>query len=88
MPVDVSPHLCLLIGQVVARAAVQREGVALPLAVLRHVTLEKTSSVRLESAYVTPGRGVHGDNKQTFLNTGEEILTPILNMQINANIRS
>lgn len=49
-----SPHLRLLIGQVVAGAAVQREGVALPLAVLRHVTLEKALAVRLEPAYVTP----------------------------------
>lgn len=56
VPVNVSPHLCLLIGQVVAHAAVQREGVALPLAVFRHVTLEKASAVRLEPAYVTPGR--------------------------------
>lgn len=56
VPVNVSPHLCLLIGQVVARAAVQREGAALPLAVFRHVTLEKASPVRLEPAYVTPGR--------------------------------
>lgn len=54
--VNVSPHLCLLIGQVVTGAAVQRKGVTLPLAVFHHVTLEKASPVRLEPAYVTPGR--------------------------------
>lgn len=53
--VEVSPHLRLLIGQVVAGAAVQREGVALPLAVLAHVALEKASPIRLEPAHVTPG---------------------------------
>lgn len=53
--VGVSPHLCLLIGRVVAHAAVQREGATLPLAVFRHVTLEKSSTVRLKAAHVTPG---------------------------------
>lgn len=53
--VNVSPHLCLLIGQVVTRAAVQRKGVTLPLAVIHHMTLEKALPVRLEPAYVTPG---------------------------------
>lgn len=55
--VGVSPHLCLLIGRVVADAAVQREGAALPLAVFCHVTLEKGAAVRLEAAHVTPEGG-------------------------------
>ena len=55
MRVGVSPHLRLLIGRVVAHAAVQREGAVLPLAVLGHVTLEKGTAVRLKAAHVTPG---------------------------------
>lgn len=52
--VGVHPHVCLLIGRVVARTAVQREGGALPLAMLGHVTLEKGLAVCLEPAHVTP----------------------------------
>lgn len=54
--VGVRPHLCLLIGRVIASAAVQREGVALPLAMLSHVTLKKGSPIRLEPAHMTPGQ--------------------------------
>lgn len=55
MPVNVSPHLCLPIGQVVTRTAVQRKGVPLPLAVIHHVTPEKALPLRLKATYVTPG---------------------------------
>lgn len=58
--VGVRPHVCLLMGRVVARAAVQREGGALPLAMLGHVTLEKGLAVGLEPAHVTPGPGWKG----------------------------
>lgn len=50
-----SPHLRLLIGGVVAHAAVQRERAALPLSMLGHVTLEKGTDVRLKPTDVTPG---------------------------------
>lgn len=63
--VGVHPHVCLLIGRVVARTAVQREGGALPLAMLGHVTLEKGLAVCLEPAHVTPGRG----RRRLFLST-------------------
>ncbi len=53
--VAVSPHLCLLIGRVVAHAAVQREGAVLPLAVFGHVTLEKGTPVGLKPTDMTPG---------------------------------
>jgi len=53
--VGVSPHLGLLIGRVVAQAAVQREGVVLPLAVVRHVTLEQAPPLHLKATHVTPG---------------------------------
>lgn len=56
----VSPHLCLLIGRVVAHAAVQREGAVLPLAVFCHVTVEKGTPVRLKTAHMTPGGGEAG----------------------------
>lgn len=54
MRVGVKPHLCLLIGGMVADVAVQREGAALPLAVFSHVTLEKVTAVHLKAADVTP----------------------------------
>lgn len=57
--VGVSPHLCLLIGRVVAHAAVQRERAVLPLAVFGHVTLEEGASVCLKPTHVAPaGTGV------------------------------
>lgn len=50
----VRPHLRLLVGGVLAPAAVQREQAALPLPVLRHVTLEEGVAFRLKAADVAP----------------------------------
>ena len=50
-------HLCLLIGGEVTHTAAQREGSALPLAVLCHVTLEQATPLRLKPAVMTPVGG-------------------------------
>lgn len=82
MRVGVKPHLCLLIGGMVADVAVQREGAALPLAVFSHVTLEKVTAVHLKATDVTPeGRGggatAVGGNKSSG-SVGERTCSSIL----------
>lgn len=63
MCVHVGSHLRLLIGCVVARAAVQREGVLLPLAVFCHVTLKEGMTLGLKAAHMAPRGGGGGGGR-------------------------
>lgn len=69
MRLHVHLHLYLLIGRVLAPAAVQREQAALPLAVFHHVTLEKGVAFGLKAADVAPEE--EHDGPERFENSEE-----------------